>query len=125
MARPAVFLMSLLSSVVLASSAFAAGPFGSIHVGNWTGGAYTDDKTGAFTHCAAGTPYANGVYLVISQNVTGGWSLGFGNEAFRLTTGDTFPIDLTFDGQAQYHLFGTAVSPSLVASNPTKQFGGE
>jgi S1-C subfamily serine protease len=42
--------------------------------------------------------------------------LGFGNEAFRLTPGETFPIDLTFDGQAQYRLFGTAVSPALVTS---------
>jgi hypothetical protein len=30
-----------------ASAAFGAGPFGTIRVGAWNGGAYTDDKTGA------------------------------------------------------------------------------
>jgi hypothetical protein len=33
--------------------ALAKGPFGSIKIGHWAGGAYTDDKTGAFSHCAA------------------------------------------------------------------------
>jgi hypothetical protein len=65
--------VSLLSSIVLASSAFAAGPFGSLHVGNWKGGAYTDDKTGAFSHCAASTAYGSGVHLSIAYNVSGGF----------------------------------------------------
>jgi hypothetical protein len=35
-------LVSALASTLLASpSAFAAGPFGTIHVGYWQGGAYT------------------------------------------------------------------------------------
>jgi hypothetical protein len=46
---------------VLASSAQGAGPFGSIHVGEWSGGAYTNDQTGAFSHCSAATGYASGV----------------------------------------------------------------
>ena len=33
--------------------ALAKGPFGSIKIGYWAGGAYTDDNTGAFSHCAA------------------------------------------------------------------------
>jgi S1-C subfamily serine protease len=33
-----------------------------------------------------------------------------------LTPPETFPIDVTFDGQAQYHLFGTAVTANLVTS---------
>jgi len=27
------------------------------------GGAYTNDQTGSFSHCAAGVPYASGVFL--------------------------------------------------------------
>ena len=46
---------------LLASSAFAGGPYGSISAGNWKGGAYTNDKTGAFSHCGASSGYANGV----------------------------------------------------------------
>jgi S1-C subfamily serine protease len=53
---------------------------------------------------------------LIGQNASGSWLLGFGSETFRLTPPETFPIDVTFDGQAQYHLFGTAVTATLVTS---------
>jgi S1-C subfamily serine protease len=115
--RPvASFWMSLLLGFVLASAALAAGPYGSIHVGNWNGGAYTDDKTGAVSHCAAGTTYASGVNVVIAHNVQGAWTLGFGNPAWRLTQGETFPVDVTLDGQTQYHLFGTAITTDMILS---------
>jgi hypothetical protein len=44
MLRPTGALLASLYVAVLASPALAAGPFGSIHVGNWSGGAYTNDK---------------------------------------------------------------------------------
>jgi hypothetical protein len=114
--RWTVFLTSVVSGASLATSALGAGPFGSIHVGNWNGGAYTNDKTGAFSHCAATTGYANGTGVVISQIAVGNWTIGFGNPAFKLTPGETFPIDLTFDGQAQFHLFGSAVTAQIVVA---------
>ena len=101
---------------LLASSAFAGGPYGSISAGNWKGGAYTNDKTGAFSHCGASSGYANGVILLVTQNVGGFWSLGFGSQAFQLSLGETFPIDITFDGQGQFRFFGTALSSELVFS---------
>jgi S1-C subfamily serine protease len=97
-------------------SAFAAGPYGSIRVGAWAGGAYTNDKTGAFSHCVAGTSYVSGINVLVGQTVNGQWLLGFAHPNFHLTAGETFPIDVTFDGQAQFHLFGTAISPTLVTS---------
>src|SRR5690242_1797660 len=108
--------MCLLPSMALASSAFAAGPYGSIHVGKWSGGAYTDDKTGVFSHCSAATTYGSGVTVVLGRNANESWLLAFGSQAFNLSAGETFPIDVTFDGQAQFHLFGTAVSSALVTS---------
>jgi hypothetical protein len=42
-----------LVQIAIASIANAAGPYGNIHVGNWKGGAFTDDNGGAFTHCGA------------------------------------------------------------------------
>jgi S1-C subfamily serine protease len=101
---------------VLTPSVFAAGPFGSIHVGNWSGGAFTNDQTGAFSHCSAATGYANGVMLLIGQNAAGNWLLGFASPIFRLAPPETFPIDVTFDGQGQYHLFGTAINTNMVTS---------
>lgn len=38
---------TLLASLLVISVAQARGPYGSINVGNWKGGAYTNDQTGA------------------------------------------------------------------------------
>ena len=72
--------------VLLSATAFARGPYGSITVGNWQGGAYTDDKNGAFTHCAAGTTYQSGIYFVVSIGENGSWRLGS-----PMTAGDLCP----------------------------------
>jgi S1-C subfamily serine protease len=109
------FLFSGIFSIAVAATASAAGPFGTIHVGKWSGGAYTDDKTGAFSHCAAGTSYTSGINLVVGQNANSSWLIGFASPSFHLTPGETFPIDLTFDGQPQVRIFGTASSTELVS----------
>jgi S1-C subfamily serine protease len=114
MFRFAISIVSALAGVLAASTAFAAGPYGSIHVGNWNGGAYTDDRTGAFSHCAAVASYNSGIGLVVGQTVAGPWLMAFVQPAWQLTPGETYPIDVTFDGQAQFHLFGTAASPTMV-----------
>jgi S1-C subfamily serine protease len=114
--RSIIYALSSVFAVIITSVAMAAGPFGSIHVGGWIGGAYTNDNTGAFSHCAAGTSYVNGVNVIVGQNADSSWLMGFANPSFHLTTGETFPIDVTFDGQTQIRLFGSAVSPVLITS---------
>ena len=97
--------------------ASAAGPFGSIHVGNWNGGAYTDDKTGALSHCGAAISYPKiGISVALGQTFNDVWWLKFANPNFHFTQNETFPIDVTFDGQAQFHLFGTAAQPTSVTA---------
>lgn len=108
-------VVACLFQAAVVSVANAAGPFGSIHLGAWNGGAYTDD-TGAFSHCAAGSQYGNGVSLVVSQTAGNSWLLGFGSAAFHFTKGDTLPIDVTFDGQVQARLFATANSAVLISA---------
>jgi S1-C subfamily serine protease len=109
------FVFSCVFNIVIASGASAAGPFGAIHIGGWSGGAYTDDKTGAFSHCAAGTGYANGISVIVGQNANTSWLIGFASPSLRLTPGETFPIDLTFDGQPQARIFGTANTADFVS----------
>jgi hypothetical protein len=62
------FVVSCLIQAALLSMACAAGPYGSIRVGAWMGGAFTDDSTGAFSHCAATSTYVSEVSLVVGQN---------------------------------------------------------
>src|ERR1035438_296917 len=82
-------VVACLFQTAVVSVASAAGPFGTIHVGAWNGGAYTDDNTGAFSHCAAGSEYASGVSLIVSQTASNSWLLGFGSTAFHFTKGAT------------------------------------
>jgi S1-C subfamily serine protease len=114
MVRYAILFVAAFAGALSASIAFAAGPFGSIHIGNWNGGAFTDDKTGAFSHCAAATTYASGISVAVGQNVNGPWVLTFSHPTWQLSPGETFPIDITFDGQAQFHLFGTAGTSNII-----------
>lgn len=107
-------LIAIASSAV--SPALAAGPFGTIHVGNWIGGAFSNDSTGAFSHCAATTSYASGVSLVVGQNAANAWLLSFASPAFKLNKGDTLPIDVTFDGQTEARLFATANSSNMLTA---------
>jgi S1-C subfamily serine protease len=80
------------------------------------GGAYTDDSTGAFSHCAATSTYASGVSLVVGQNTANAWLLGFASPSFHYKTGDSLAIDVTFDGQSQARLFATANSPIMATA---------
>lgn len=110
------FAVAALLQLSLAGLAHAAGPFGSVNVGNWIGGAFSNDETGAFSHCAATTPYANGVILVVSQNAAGTWSLAFASPNYRFNKGENAAIDVIFDGQEQARLFATAYQSNMLTA---------
>jgi hypothetical protein len=104
----------LVAGCLFISSALANGPFGVARIGNWSLGAYSNDATGAFSHCAAATQYAGGLGFVVALDTGGIWTLGFTQPTWQLETGKSIPIDLTFDGQAQFHVFGAVKSPTIV-----------
>jgi S1-C subfamily serine protease len=107
----------VVAACVLLSVTFshARGPYGSISIGNWQGGAYTDDNSGAFTHCAAGASYQSGVYFLVLVGAGGNWRLGFSHQSWKLTPGEAFPLTLTFDGQQPFSVYGMPIGAQLVA----------
>jgi S1-C subfamily serine protease len=109
-------LLQAMVQAVIICSAGAAGPYGSIKVGSWIGGAFTDDNTGAFSHCAATTTYASGTTLVVGQGATNAWILGFANPAFRYSKGESVPIDVVFDGQSGARIFANAASQIMITA---------
>ena len=113
MKRRAAAVAVLLSTFLTGSNAEAR-PYGSISVGNWKGGAYTNDQTGAFSHCGAGARYDSGVFFVVMIDSGGGWSLGFMHEEWKLRTGEAFPLALTFDGQQPFNVHGIPIADRLV-----------
>jgi hypothetical protein len=52
---------------------------------------------------------------VVSVYVTGNWALGFASPQWQLKQGESFPVDFTFDGRQQFHVFGTALNPNMVS----------
>jgi S1-C subfamily serine protease len=110
-----VFVLALLLSVLAAvRSAEARGPYGSISVGNWKGGAFTNDQTGEFSHCGATAMYQNGIYFVVMIDGKPSWSLGFAHDSWTLAGGKAFPIQLTFDGQGPFNVHGIAITDKLL-----------
>ena len=114
MRRVLAFAILLGCLVACPNYSEARGPYGSIKVGAWKGGAYTNDKTGAFTHCAAGAPYLSGIYFMVLVDAGLDWALGFANDKWSVTNGQVFQIALTFDGQTPFNVQGVALSESLV-----------
>lgn len=112
-----IFLIcvGLVISVITATNAHARGPYGSINVGNWKGGAFTNDSTGDFTSCIALASYKSGitVYVIVGANMT--WRLGFSSNSWKLDAGQSFPIILTFDGQQPFNVTATATGSNGVA----------
>lgn len=94
----------------------AAGPFGTVNVGNWIGGAFSNDETGAFSHCAATAPYASGVILVVGYNSVGTWTLALANPSYRFNKGESAAIDVTFDGREQARLYATAYQSNMLTA---------
>ena len=110
------FLVACLLQAAVISIANAAGPFGTIHVGNWIGGAFSDDTTGKFSHCAATSTYGSGVSLVVGHNVANSRLLSFASPAFKFNKGETIPILVIFDGQEQAKLFATANNNIMITA---------
>jgi S1-C subfamily serine protease len=106
--------VAVLLGLIFTGSNVDARSYGSISVGNWKGGAYTNDQTGAFSHCGAGARYDSGVFFVVMVDSGGGWSLGFMHEEWKLRTGEAFPLALTFDGQQPFNVHGIPIADKLV-----------
>jgi hypothetical protein len=104
-----------LGACMQEGSSQAAGPIQTLRVGNWSGGSYTNDRTGAFSHCVANAPYMSGISFFVSVNSSFQWSIGFASPAWQLVSGETIPVDLTFDGRSQYHVLATALTSQLAA----------
>ena len=92
--------IALTGLVVSCHPADAAGPYRPFQIGLWSGGAYTDDRTGAFSHCSAGVVYGSGLNLFVVGTAGHGWWLGFTDPHWSLTADASLPVKLRFDGRA-------------------------
>ncbi|HEX4615998.1 MAG TPA: hypothetical protein VH230_08800 [Stellaceae bacterium] len=99
---------------ILCSAARAAGPYRPFQIGLWLGGAYTDDRTGNFSHCSAGVVYDGGINLFVVSTEAHGWWLGFTSPHWSLTPSASIPVKLQFDGLAPLEVLGTITDGQLL-----------
>jgi hypothetical protein len=104
----------LFMMLTAALPAYAVGPYGKISVAGWSGGAYTDDKTGEFSNCIAAASYRGGFSFGVLVSKTYSWTLAFTHPSWTLETGQKFPIVLSFDGRTTFNVDGVAVTKTTV-----------
>lgn len=104
----------LIGLLVSTFPALAKGPFGSIRIAGWSGGAFTDNQTGNFSNCIVSASYKSGITvgIVVSKNLT--WALAFTDERWSLVQNQSFPIVLSFDGRTTFNVQGRAMSSNTV-----------
>ncbi|WP_315778106.1 MULTISPECIES: hypothetical protein [unclassified Bradyrhizobium] len=103
-----------LATAALNEPAHAKGPYGSISVAGWSGGAYTDDNTGKFSSCIASASYKSGINFGVLALPTFNWALAFIHPGWSLSQGQKFPIVLSFDGRNSYNVEGSVWSANMV-----------
>jgi hypothetical protein len=101
------FMLSLVTPV------HARGPYGSISTAGWSGGAYTDDRTGEFSNCVASANYKSGIVFGVLVTKTYNWA-PFTHQNWTLASGQKFPIVLSFDGRNTFNVDGVASSRTMV-----------
>jgi hypothetical protein len=101
------FVASVVAAFALPSFAMAELiPGSDIQSGNWSGGAYTNDASGLFSHCVVAASYVNGDSLYLSVNGDATVSVGVVSPGLTAPEGQTFPVSLHIDNRRP--LYGTA-----------------
>jgi S1-C subfamily serine protease len=111
MFKAAVAALVLLLAV---SNASARGPYGSIAVAGWSGGAFTNDSSGEFSNCIASAVYKSGIHFGVLLSKTYDWVLAFSHPKWSLSKGQKFPIVLSFDGRNTFNVDGVIVEIDTV-----------
>ena len=114
MSLPRTAALAATALFLLCSAARAAGPYRPFQIGLWLGGAYTDDRTGSFSHCSAGVVYDGGINLFVVSTEAHGWWLGFTSPHWSLNPSPSTPIKLQFDERAPVELLGTIADGQLL-----------
>lgn len=81
-----------------------------VKVGNWEGGAYTDDNTNAFLSCTVGTNFVNGTYFAISSFALGGTGISIFSPTFKLQPAEATSGNLRIDDRYFTSFQGRAIS---------------
>jgi ATP-dependent protease ClpP protease subunit len=109
----------LLGATAVASLALSAVPShaGLIErysAGQWEGEAYTNEQTGAFSHCVASARFQNGMILGFVLNAQNAWSIALGYPSWQMARGGNFNIQLAVNKAPALAASGVAITEQTV-----------
>jgi hypothetical protein len=96
------------------NTAKASGPYGSIKVGNWHGGAFTDNTTGEFSNCMAAATYKSGIEFGVLVTHDLHWSLALHHKSWTVRAGQKIPVVLSFDGRSSFNVTAIGIGNATV-----------
>ena len=92
------------TKLAYANSAFTSG--------NWTGGSYSDQNTGKFTHCAIVASFLSGDNLMFGITRNGDFGISVANQSWNLQPGDRYPVSIEIDRYTPMAGNAVVVGPS-------------
>ncbi len=98
LARRSVAAIAVTIAIATSAGTASAEKIVNVNSGSWKGGAYTNNATGRFSHCAANARYKSGIALFFSVTRTRQWSMGFANSHWELSPGNKYPVRFQVDG---------------------------
>ncbi|MBV9078915.1 MAG: hypothetical protein JO048_15745 [Methylobacteriaceae bacterium] len=103
----------LIAGAWLAAGAAHGATLDQVTRNGWQLTSLSDDRTGAFTRCEAGSDLQNGARFLISVDRDGRWLTGVAGDV-KLRPGQSRPVAFRVDGEPILNGLATAVTPSLV-----------
>jgi hypothetical protein len=91
-----ILLISAFTTIPIVEA--NAGTLATYGIANWSAGAYSNDQTGEFSHCAASIPYQSGITMGLSVGKAYNWSVAFINPVWKLTKGGNYTVSMSIDG---------------------------
>lgn len=114
-----MFVQRAFAAITLAVLPFAAtaAEIRTARVAGWQAGAYSNDRSGEFSHCSASASYNSGITLYFYINSRFVWTIGFANQSWSLVSGQQIPISYRVDNYAPRSGSVNAVSKTLALMN--------
>lgn len=112
--RFAAAILAVTTAVIAASPSALAGKIANLSSGAWTGGAFTNAHTGAFSHCAVNAKYRSGVALYFAVSGARQWSMAFSARHWRFESGQTYAVHYQVDDGPVIHASAIAKGPGLM-----------
>jgi hypothetical protein len=100
-------------ALVLISSAQSATLWDE-RVAQWLVGAYSNEQTGSFNHCAASASYKSGVLLVFYVGADYSWAMTFANLKWSLKPGNEYSVRYWIDTNEPEYAMAVAKSTQMV-----------